>query len=138
MTVRKCTYTNKEARSKDSVIPREVLGDELHNWANNTPCNSDYIIQKSGLLPTELEMQANEFFHLLELSKLRVVYFESKLAEIQAKILKTYKEPIKNKITVAEKNKERQIEQMIIEKELIEESNKDIEAILAEKRKLWE
>ena len=58
-------------------------------------------------------MQANEFFHLLELARLRVVYFEQKLAEIQAEILKTYKEPVKNKITVAEKKKEKQIKKFI-------------------------
>jgi uncharacterized short protein YbdD (DUF466 family) len=138
MTVRKCIYTDKEARSKDSVLPKEILGEEIHNWTVQVPCNTNYLEHKQNKLPTELEMQANEFFHLLELTKLRVVYYEKKLAEIQGKILYTYKEPIKNKITVAEKNKERQIEQMIIEKELIEESNKDIEAILAEKRKLWE
>jgi hypothetical protein len=138
MTIRKCIYTNKEAKSKDSVIPRHVLGEEIQNWASYAPSNIDYSTQKSDKLPSELEMQANEFFHLLELARLRVVYYEQKLAETQAEILKTYKEPIKNKITVADKKKEKQIKQMVVEKEITEEVNKDIENFLEQKRKLWE
>lgn len=138
MTIRKCIYTNKEAKSKDSVIPKDLLGEEVHNWTAQAPCNLDYLEQKKSKLPTELEMQANELFHLLELAKLRVVFYEQKLNKIQNEILNTYKEPIKNKTTVAEKNKEKQIQQMIIEKEIIEEVNKDIDKLLNNKRKLWE
>jgi len=138
MTIRKCIYTNKDARSKDSIIPKETLGEEIYNWTSQVPCNSDYLAQKQSKQPTELEMQANEIFHLLELAKLRVVFYEQKLLAIQDKIRLTYKEVVKNTPTVAEKTKDKQIKQMIIEKELVEEANKDIDQILTNKRKLWE
>lgn len=138
MSTRKCIYTGKNARSKSTVIPKELLGDNTANWAVYSPCDSDYAAYKAHTVPTELEMQANETFHFLELARLRVVFYEQKLAQIQSQILSTYKEPTPNAITESIKTKEKQIETMVIEKEIIEEINKDIETILNNKRKLWE
>lgn len=138
MAIRKCIYTNKDARSKDSILPKEVLGEEIYNWAAQVPCNTEYLDQKVGKIPSELEMQANEIFHLLELAKLRVVFYEQKLQTIQDKIRPTYKEIVKNTPTVAEKTKEKQIKQMIVEKEVVEEITKDIDQVFAAKRKLWD
>ena len=136
--IRKCIYTNKEAKSKDSLFPRETLGEEIHNWTVQVPCNSEYLKSKANDQPTELEMQANEIFHLLELARLRVIFYENKLEAIQVQISTTYKEVVKTGPTVAEKTKEKQIKQMIVEKELVEEVSKDIDKLFSEKRKLWE
>ena len=85
MNLRRCMYTNKEATSKDTVIPKDC-GDSLHNWANRGPVNFDYKEIKQSRLPTELEMNAHRTFHLLELARLEVTYLEARLKEIQEQI----------------------------------------------------
>lgn len=136
--IRKCVYTDKEAKAKDSIIPRDLLGDEIHNWAASLPSNPDYLQTKQNRLPTELEMQANEIFHLLELTKLRVIYYEQKLKLIQDEILKTYKEPKKSPVPKADKKKQEQIEKAIIEKEVVESTNENITEFFESKRKIWD
>jgi hypothetical protein len=136
--IRKCAYTGRDAKAKDSVIPRDLLGDEIHNWTASLPSNPEYLQTKQNRLPTELEMQANEIFHLLELTKLRVIYYEQKLKAIQDEILKNYKEPKKPSLPKAEKKKQEQIEKAIIEKEVIESTNENITEFFESKRKIWD
>ena len=118
MTRRKCVYTGQDSNDKDSVIPRHLIKDE-HNWSVYVPTTSDYKQQKIDRQPTELEMQAVETFHLLEMAKLKVEFYEAQLANIQNQISKTYKpKPIekpKNEGKNADKKKQKQIE--IAEKE---------------------
>lgn len=136
--IRKCAYTNKEAKAKDSVIPRDLLGEEVHNWAASLPSNADYLQTKQNRLPTELEMQANEIFHLLELTKLRVIYYEQKLKSIQDEILKDYKEPKKPPVPKKEKKKQEEIEKAIIEKEVVESTTEEVDKFFESKRKIWD
>lgn len=138
MTIRKCIYTNKEAKSKDSTIPKHLLGEEIHNWAIQVPANTDYLTQKKDRIPTELEMQANEIFHLLELSRARVVFYEAKLASIQEQILKDYKELPKSEKPKSEKIKEKQIEQALAEKVIQDNIPSLDEVIKKRKRNLFE
>ena len=93
MDSRRCIYTNKDANTRDTVIPKD-RGNVLHNWANRAPANSEYLKTKQDRLPTELEMEANRIFHLLELSRLDVVFFEEKLKEIQVAIDENKKDQI--------------------------------------------
>lgn len=128
--IRKCIYTGGEAKSKDSIIPRD-FGTDLHNWTSKAPVNTSYLELKQNRLPTELEMQANEFFHLLELAKLRVEYYELKLKEVQDQINKDIEiinVPVKNK------KKDKQINKMIVEKEIKENLHKEIEESFQEKK----
>lgn len=136
--IRKCTYTDLEAKSKDTILPKDLLGEEIHNWTSSLPANSDYIQTKQNRLPTELEMQANELFHLLELAKLRVVYYESKLKLIQEKLLSSFTPPKKSIIPKSEKKKEKEIERSIAEKEVVESTDKQMEDFFQNKKKLWE
>lgn len=75
---RKCIYTNNEANTRDLVVPNI-----LHNWDNRAPASADYLNTKHHRLPSELEMEANRIFHLLELARLDVIYFEKKLSAVQ-------------------------------------------------------
>jgi hypothetical protein len=138
MTIRKCVYTGGEAKSKDSVLPKKVLGEESHNWTLHVPCNTDYKAQKGDKLPTELELQAHELFHLVELSKLRTSYYEAKLAEVQAKILEAFAVPDPAKPTKSVKIKEEQIKKAIVQKEVLEENKKDMDQFFEKKRALWD
>lgn len=118
MTRRKCVYTGQDSNDKDSVIPRHLIKDE-HNWSVYVPTTSDYKQQKIDRQPTELEMQAVETFHLLEMAKLKVEFYEAQLVNIQSQINKTFKpKPVqkpKNEGKNADKRKQKQIE--IAEKE---------------------
>ena len=140
MGTKTCIYTGKEAKSKDSVIPKKYLNDEeMHNWANKSPVNCDYKAKKQDKLPTELEMQANEIFRLLELAKLRVIYYNAQLSEIQQKITenteKTSKKHRKNPKT---SKKEKEVRMAIHEKKLVEgDTTEDIIKDRKKKTKLW-
>jgi hypothetical protein len=85
MGPRKCIYTNKEAHSKDTLIPKN-RGDALHNWANRAPADAEYLKSKAGRLPTDLEMEAHRIFYLLELARLEVTYLEERLKDVQERI----------------------------------------------------
>lgn len=83
-------------------------------------------------------MQANEIFHLLELTKLRVIYYEQKLKSIQDEILKDYKEPKKPPVPKKEKKKQEEIEKAIIEKEVVESTTEEVDKFFESKRKIWD
>ena len=122
MGPRKCIYTGKEAGSKDNVLPKE--GDTIHNWANKAPVNAEYKQEKQDRTPTELEMEANRIFHLLELARLDVAFYEAKLKEIQAKITE---------------NKQEEIEKAYHIKDLVEDFEEKVEKKFeTEKRKFWD
>lgn len=139
--IRKCIYTNSEAKAKDNVLPRDFLGeDDLHNWANKAPINKDYKEIKQGSEPTELEMQANELFHLLELSRLRVKYYEKRLEQVQSEIkdalVKSAQKAKPKKPKKTKKDKE--IEIAIKEKEAVEITEKAAESLVEKRKKLWD
>jgi hypothetical protein len=130
--IRKCIYTDKEASSKDNVLPRKVLGEESHNWANKAPVSRDYKDLKEDRMPTDLEFEANQLFHKLELAKLEVKFYEERLKEVQDKIKTTTKVPKKKT------KKEKEIEQAYQDQALVEEVSNITDQIIKEKSKLWE
>ena len=81
---RKCIYTNEDAVSKEGILTRD--SNTIHNWANKAPISASHQKNKQNRLPTDLEMEANRIFYLLELARLDVVYLEARLKEIQEKI----------------------------------------------------
>ena len=86
-------------------------------------------------------MQANEIFHLLELSKLRVKFYEEKLKSIQNKILLRYKaKPVENReiSKKAEKRKEKEIEAAMVEKVVKEVMVEKVDDFFDKKKKLWD
>ena len=136
--VRKCVYTDKEAKAKDTVLPRSVLGEEAQNWAAKVPCNVEFLSQKSERLPTEIEMQAQELFHLLEMARLRVAYYEAKLAEMQVVIRQKYVEPVKKGVGKAEKKKEIEIKKAEVEKLIAIDLTEKTEKFFEKKKQLWD
>ncbi|MDD5650775.1 MAG: hypothetical protein PHF86_10245 [Candidatus Nanoarchaeia archaeon] len=90
MTIRKCVYTGRKASLREKVLPQNKFEEntEYFNWCNTVPICQEYQDFKGNDMPTELEMQANEYFRMLELYRLRVKYYELKLLEIQEKIRK--------------------------------------------------
>ena len=157
--IRKCIYTGKDAKSKDSVIPKQLLGEEIHNWANYAPCDSEDLQSKQDRLPSETEMQANELFKLLELSRLRVKYYEQKLAEIQqqASAIETVinsnmkdgelelvnhtitkrKPTFPEKPTKSEKRRLKEMETAEAQK-LVQETMQEVDRVFEKKKSLWE
>jgi hypothetical protein len=90
MDIRKCIFTDQESRCKTRLLPNEIADEELYNWCNTAPVSKEYQeLVKLQKLPTDLEVDANEVFHLLELARLRVKFYEKKLLQIQAKIAET-------------------------------------------------
>jgi transcription elongation factor GreA-like protein len=92
MDSRKCIYTGKEAIFKDHPVPKD--GETAHNWANRAPISPEYKEIKQNRLPTELEMEANRIFYMLELARLDVVFLTAKLSEIQGLISEKKKEEV--------------------------------------------
>jgi hypothetical protein len=140
--IRKCVYTGRDSKGRDSVLSK-VNEDVAHNWANSVPCDVEYGQLKQGRLPSELEMEANRVFKLLELAKLDVSYYEQILANIQVELNEKFeKDMAKKEAKKAEKNtiskKDRELEQAVIVKqvnEVIQEQAKDL--IEKRKRKLF-
>jgi hypothetical protein len=95
----------------------------LHNWVNKAPISAEYQKKKQGRLPTDLEMEANRIFYMLELAKLDVAYLEAKLRETQSKITG---------------KKQDEIEKAHHIKDLVEGFEEKVEEKLTEKKKLWE
>ena len=89
---RTCIYTGKEAVSKDHPLPKSA--EVIHNWANRAPVNPEYQKTKQGRMPTELEMEANRLFYLLELARMDVVFLTEKLKEVQDAINNQKKEEV--------------------------------------------
>lgn len=135
MTKRKCVYTGQDSNEKDSVIPRHLIKDE-HNWSVHVPTTTDYKQQKINRYPTELEIQAAETFYMLEISRLKVEFYENKLAQIQEEINKNYTynriEKPKNEGKKAEKRKSKEIQIAEKQKE-IQILEKDLDKILQDK-----
>ncbi|HLD91672.1 MAG TPA: hypothetical protein VI911_11795 [Patescibacteria group bacterium] len=138
MGKRNCIFTGENSHYKTKVIGRDYISDqdELHNWTNGVPVSEEYEKYKSGF-PTDLEMDASECFHMLELSRLRVKYYEIKLRKIQQKlkiemkhkkaiIVKKYTE--KHKIEDKQKKVEQNPEQYI--EDVLSESDKLIDSML--------
>lgn len=122
MGPRKCIYTGEEASSKDNIIPKNDKS--AHNWTNKAPVSAEYKQSKQNRLPTDLEMEANRIFYMLELARLEVVHLEEKLKEIQFKITG---------------KKEEEIEKSYHIKELVEcFEEKAEEKLNKDKKKLWE
>lgn len=119
---RKCIYTNQDAVSKEGVMSKSPS--TLHNWTNKAPTSAEYQKNKQGRLPTDLEMEANRIFYLLELARLDVSYLEAKFKEIQEKITG---------------KKQEEIEKSYHIKDLVEDFEGKVEEKLQEdKKKLWE
>jgi hypothetical protein len=121
MGPRKCIYTGGEAHSKDNVLPKD--GETEHNWTNKAPINSEYKQEKQSRSPSELELEANRVFHLLELARLDIVFYEARLKEIQSQIAQ---------------NKSEEIEKAYHIKDLVESFEEKVEEKLTEKRKFWD
>jgi len=142
--VRKCIYTGAKAEAKDYVLPKKI--GEMHNWANKAPISLGYQEMKEGRLPTELEVEANRIFKMLELAKLDVAIYEAKLIEIQEEILRTteIKKDIRDKKAKEKEEKrekeekERQIDDAYIEKEALEEAEKAMEEVIKKKKTMWD
>lgn len=81
--MKKCVYTNRNAMKKDIIVPADKLGDEVHNWAKGVPACERYVNMKGNKMPTETEMQIHETFYKLEIYKLKIIYYENKLKELQ-------------------------------------------------------
>lgn len=142
MSRRKCIFTGEPAKIKTKILNRNFISDqdELHNWTNGVPCSEEYEKFRGNGLPTELEMEVNECFHLLELARLRVKYYEVRLRKSQqrlkienkhrqGKLVRKFveqhkKEDMDKKI---EQNPEQYIE------DVLNESNKLIDQMLKEK-----
>ena len=118
---RKCIYTNQDAVSKEGVLPKDQS--TLHNWANKAPISAEYQKKKQGRPPTDLEMEANRVFYLLELARLDVVYLEARLKEIQEKITGKKQEDVEKAYHI---------------KDLVEGFEEKVEKKLQDKKKLWE
>jgi hypothetical protein len=150
MSIRKCVFTDLESQSKARILPKELGGDEVHNWCNSVPVNNTFTQLRPEKEPTELDMSINETFHLLELARLRVkfyeihknedlrlksldrvMYYEDKLKKLQSKLMEKrilQDDQINKDLKIY--NKSEQLS------ELIEEKTKQI--IQEKFRKIWE
>lgn len=122
MGPRKCIYTGEDATSKDSVMSKKDE-DCLHNWANRAPSTPEYAKNRKGRLPTELEMEANRIFYLLELAKLDVSYLAARLREVQEKITG---------------KKQEEIEKSYHLKDLTESFEETVQEVLEKPQKFWD
>lgn len=86
MKRRKCIYTGNDSDCTDHVIAKQHGDDPVHNWSNKVPASKEYLKNRKGNLPTDLEMEASRLFHLLEIARNEVTYLELKLKEVQDKI----------------------------------------------------
>jgi hypothetical protein len=130
MTVRKCIFTDDDSKAKTRIIPKEDAGDEIDNWCNSAPISKTYQeLVKQQNLPTELEMRLNETFHLLELAKLRVVYYEAKLKKLQKELVEA--KVLEDKLKLEDFKKMEHI------KDLAEEMEAKMKADFEQKSKLW-
>jgi len=85
MAKRKCIYTGLYSNCKEKIIPSPYVGNEKHNWAINLPVNEEYRHLKDNRMPTDLEIEAHENFYLLELAKIKALYFNKKLENLDKK-----------------------------------------------------
>jgi hypothetical protein len=133
---RNCAYTGKDSLCKDNILPRDVIEDEIHNWANGLPSSIEYKESKGSDFPTDLEMDIHETFYLIEITRVRLKYLEKKLEKLQAQ--NNERKPIQKtgaKQKKKEKIKQKQIETAIVEKEIVEDNSSKIEEYLNNKKK---
>jgi len=134
-----CVYTGRQSRVADYTVNKKEIP---HNWANKVPCNVEYRELKNGRPPTELELEANETFYLLELAKIRVKHYELKLKDIQDKIneglgIKIEKH-IEKKIQKQADVKMKEMDKAVEMKEAIEIAETSVNKIIEErKKKIW-
>jgi len=136
MSERKCIYTNKSSKAKDSVIPKKSLKNEIYNWCNDAPCSLEYKDFKGDRMPTEDEILANELFKILELTKIRVRYYEEKLTEVQKRLIASMPEKPKKE----GKKIKKEIEQAIHDVEVVQKIELDLNKELKDRKnsKMWE
>lgn len=140
-----CIYTDKEAKGKDTVLPKKYLDGEP-NWANEAPVNIDYKNLKQDKLPTDTEMQLNELSKLRDLYMLRVRWYEAQIAELQKKgevrkkkVTKVTKKQVNKVKKKKETKKDKEIKQAIQEKEVVESTEEAFEKVLEQnKTSLWD
>lgn len=139
--MRKCAYTGKVATSKDAVIPKKHLQNELHNWTKEVPVCNEYKNEKQDRMPTDHEMKIQETFYELELARMKVKYLENKLQNLQEVCVQftTKKQDIipSVKPTKGEKKKAAQIEKAYHQKDVVEEVEQEIVEYL-KKRSMWD
>ena len=134
MSIRKCIYTGKEADSKDNVVPKKELGEELHNWTNKAPVSREYKEDKQDRMPTELEYELNKLFYKLEMAKMDVLYYSKKIEEAQRELRNKFEK--KNNVKKQVK-KDRQIKQAFKEKAVLDAVEDVEKEIIAKKEGLW-
>lgn len=136
MDIRKCVYTGLTAKCKDSLIPKNILGNEIHNWTSEVPCNIFYKEIKKEREPNELELMALEYFYLLEVAKIKVKYYEGKLREVQEKI--GFKEPTPEDLFKKNENKvDRQIREAKVLNSNMEDANQAIDQFFKNKKDIF-
>jgi hypothetical protein len=148
MSIRKCIYTNRPAKGKDRIIPKRYLTDqdEKHNWTNYAPISWNYRNFKKDRLPTELEFEANELFHFLELAQLKLKFYRlisKNSKDIQYAIDNTeyYQgELVRIQQQLNQPVQDKEIETAQHEYQILEESDKDIKKELKKRKKIgiWE
>jgi len=131
MTIRRCIYTNREAKAKDQVLSKSVFPELLHNWCNSAPVSEEYKTKKQGSI-SELEMMANEYFHLLELHEMRVEYYKQRLSEIQSILSKELTDIEEAKAKELNEEEERKKEQEIKAMVKLKEASDSLNDNLAE------
>jgi len=137
--IRKCIFTGRESDCKTRVLPAQFLSpeDEIFNWANKVPTCKEYDSVKSNRLPDDLEMLANEYFHYLELARLRVRYYEEKIAEINERLeLRLPKEQRMSKKISKDYDKALNLESILETTEKIVDDK--IQADFEKSKKLWD
>lgn len=139
--VRKCIFTNKESKTKRSIIPRDKADGEIHNWTLYSPMSLEY--DKENRMPTDQEMEIHETFYMLELARLKVKYLETKLKDLQEQNGNSKKPPEERKKTAKstpkkkrKTKKEKEIEAAIHEKEVIQNTN--VSEVLENRKDMWD
>lgn len=131
MSSRKCIYTGKNADCLDKVVPHDG-GDIDHNWANSVPCSKPYKKKKGLRLPTEIEIEINRAFRMLELAKIDVDIWSKRLQKLQEELQKTKLIPAVEPTQEEKKQKQEEIKIAYKEKELQEV---DLNGIIEKKKK---
>lgn len=133
--IRTCVFTGRKSKSKSRVIHEQFCGnEEKANWVNFIPISGNYENFKKDRLPNELEMKANEYFRMLELYKLRVKFYETKLRQVQKKLEKQYENWEKTRPALSN-TKLKKLNKMEKLNTTIEEAELELEKILEEREK---
>jgi hypothetical protein len=125
MSIRNCIFTNLPSKNRNFVVPKDSNDDISQNWANAVPCHQEYNEFKKDRLPTDDELEAMKIFFKLEVAKVELAFYSSKLEEVQNRIKPIFDEFIK----------EKQIKKSYIEAEIVEDAKIQIKDLLAERKK---